>query len=540
MRIPRIRFRVKGWISEEDFRTLTRIAKYAGRVEGYSVFELDQARVERNELSADDVIAILRSIDSIVDEDVDYIVKSLNEARKVEVYFGEDGWIRLKSRIYLKDILIEEGLALPYDRNEKAYRVPPYLYGKVIPALKRKGLHVTDEVGLLGSKAILPRRIEFRGELRPYQEEALKKWRENGYNGIIALPTGAGKTVIAIAGIAELGVRTLIVVYTKEQVRQWIDSIRRFTDAGSLVGAYYGDEKRLSPITVTTYQTAYRYVKLFTRYFPLVVYDEAHHLPADKFKAIAIGMASPYKLGLSATIEREDGRHVELFPLLGGVVYSTGPGELTRQGYLAVYTIRTVKVELLPKEKTKYNQLRRRYHALARGRTFNEILEAAKQGDKEAIEALRIHKQMLKIVQHSEAKLRKAEEIVRDELKKGSKIIVFTQLKSQAEEFAKRVNGLLLHGGLDKRKRASVLERFKNAKSGVLVVTTVGDEGIDIPDANVGILLSGTSSPRQFIQRLGRLLRPKEGKNSAVLYEIVMAGTSEEYQAKRRRRLRRI
>ena len=96
MRIPRIRFRVKGWISEEDFRTLTRIAKYAGRVEGYSVFELDQARVERNELSADDVIAILRSIDSIVDEDVDYIVKSLNEARKVEVYFGDDGWIRLK------------------------------------------------------------------------------------------------------------------------------------------------------------------------------------------------------------------------------------------------------------------------------------------------------------------------------------------------------------------------------------------------------------------------------------------------------------
>lgn len=535
MRIPRIRFRVKGWIPEEDFKSLTKIAKYQGRIEGYSVFELDQSRMERNELGIEDAIALLKSIDNIVDEDLEYIVAWLNDARKIEVFFGEDGWIRLKSRIYLKDMLVEEGLSLPYDKGEKAYRVPPYLYGKIMLALKKRNLHVSDNVGLLSSRALLPRRIEFRGKLRPYQEEALQKWRENRYNGIVALPTGAGKTIIGIAGIVEVGVKTLVVAYTKEQVRQWISSIRRFTDAGSLVGAYYGEEKKLSPITVTTYQTAYRYVGLFTRHFPLAIYDEAHHLPADKFKAIAIGMASPYRLGLSATIEREDGRHVELFPLLGGVVYHTGPGELTRQGYLATFTIRTVKVDLPPREKKKYEDLRKRYHALARGRSFNEILEAAKRGDREAIEALRIHKRMQKIIQHSEAKYRKAEEIVRRELAKGSKIIVFTQLKSQAEEFARRVNALLLHGGLDKKTRVMVLERFRKSPSGVLVVTTVGDEGIDIPDANIGILLSGTSSPRQFIQRLGRLLRPKQGKNSAVLYEIVTTGTSEEFQAKRRR-----
>lgn len=538
MRIPRIRFRVKGWIPEEDFRMLTRIARYTGRGDGYSVFELDPDRIRENELSPEDVAAILRSIEGVEGEDVNEVIKNIMESRKVHIYFGEDGWLRLKSRMYLKNILTEQGITLPYDKNERAFRFPPHLYSQVVSALESRGLIVEDEVGLLGSKGLLPRRIEFLGELRPYQEEALAKWRENGYKGIVALPTGAGKTVIAIAGIAELGVRTLIVVYTKEQVRQWIESIRRFTDAGALVGGYYGDEKRLSPITVTTYQTASRYVKLFTRYFPLTIYDEAHHLPANKFRTIAVGMASPYRLGLSATVEREDGRHVDLFPLLGGIVLHTSPGELTKKGYLAPYIIRTVKVDLTPKEKSQYEQLRKKYHALARGRTFNEILEAARKGDRDAIEALRIHKRMQRIVQHSEAKLKKAEEIVRSELMKGSKIIVFTQLKSQAEEFARRVGGLLLHGDIDKRRRAMVLDEFKRAKTGVLVVTTVGDEGIDIPDANVGVLLSGTSSPRQFVQRLGRLLRPKAGKSSAVLYEIVMAGTSEEYQAKRRRRMR--
>ncbi|MCE4620039.1 MAG: ATP-dependent helicase, partial [Desulfurococcales archaeon] len=211
------------------------------------------------------------------------------------------------------------------------------------------------------------------------------------------------------------------------------------------------------------------------------------------------------------------------------------PGELTRQGYLAAYTIIQRKVDLLPNEKKKYLELRRRYQIYARGRTFQDLLEAAKKGDQDAIQAIRIHKEMTRLIQHSEAKLREAEKIIKNELAKGSKIIVFTQYKSQAEEIARRVGGLLLHGGLDKSRRARVLEEFRASPSGVLVVTTVGDEGIDIPDANVGVLLSGTGSQRQFIQRLGRLLRPKNGSNTARLYEIVAAGTSEEYQARKRR-----
>jgi len=125
-------------------------------------------------------------------------------------------------------------------------------------------------------------------------------------------------------------------------------------------------------------------------------------------------------------------------------------------------------------------------------------------------------------------------DLARQELEKGSKIIIFTQFKRQAEEIAEKLGAFLIHGDIDKDKRLRALEAFKRAKSGVLVVTSAGDEGLDIPDANVGILVSGTGSRRQFIQRLGRLLRPGPGK-TAVLYEIVVSGTSEVAQSRRRR-----
>jgi len=536
LQVPRVRFRVRGWVDDETYRELLRVARYLGRSNGYALFELDPWRVESSGLSLEDLVALLTSIEGVVEEDIEALVNAVEEYRRVTVDLGDDGFLRVKSRMMLRDLLRELGLSLPYSREERAYRAAPYLYRDIVESLQRMGVIVDDQVGLLGSYGRLPRPISFRGQLRPYQEEALAKWEANGHRGIIALPTGAGKTVIAIAGIARLGVKTLVVVYTKEQVKQWIDSILKFTDAGAMVGAFYGDEKRIAPITVTTYQTAYRKVKLFTRYFALVVFDEAHHVPADKFRRIATMMAAPYRLGLSATIEREDGKHVEIFPLLGGIVYHTSPGELARQGYLAAAILRTVRVELKPEEKRKYERLRRLYQQLARGRTVKELVEAARRGDPDAKEALRVASEMRRIIQYSEAKLSEATRLIKREVSKGSKVIVFTQYKAQAEEIARRVGGLLIHGGLDKRARERALDLFKSLPSGVLVVTTVGDEGLDIPDANVGVLLSGTSSQRQFVQRLGRLLRPKPGNNNkAVLYEIIVAGTSEEYQSRKRK-----
>lgn len=527
-------FKVCRWLDNDDYKLLTEFSEYEGRKDGCSIFRLDFHKMKRNGYTLLDVVSILEDLEGVDEGGIDAIRRLAEELRKAVIELGEDGRIHVRSRFYLKPVFEEARILLPYDPAKKAYTAPGHLYARLRDILEGAGLVVEDRTGILERR--LPRKLTFRGELREYQKEALQAWAEAGYRGVIVLPTGAGKTVVAIAGMAMLNLWTLVVVYTKEHVKQWMDSIRKFTDAGGLVGAYYGDEKRLSPITVTTYQTAYRKIRLFADKFPFIIFDEAHHLPADKFRTIATGMLAPYRMGLSATIKREDGRHEELFSLLGGVVYNSTPHDLMKKGYLAPYRIVRVKVDPLPEEKARYEKLKKEYRLLAAGRTFQEILSAAKKGDKTAIEALRRHAEMREIIQSSRAKLKEVTRIALEEARKGRKVIVFTQYRKQAEEIAKMTGGMLLHGGLDKDTRQRILDRFKNSDSGILVVTTVGDEGLDIPDAEVGILASGTGSSRQFIQRLGRLIRPMPGK-TAVLYEVVLAGTSEEYQSRRRRQM---
>jgi len=529
------RFRVKGWISDEDFKAILEVARYLGRADGYALFEIDLDKARRKGLEPSDVLARLSSIPGIPRSDLEVLERILREelGGSVRVEYRPGGWIVVSSRVRLKEVLSDLPFQLIYDREIKAFKAKAYLYRDVVEHLRSKGLTIEDKIGLIDGGR-LPRELEFKGQLRPYQEEALDKWLSSGGRGVIALPTGSGKTVIAIAAMAKLSLQSLIVVYTKEHIFQWVEAIRRFSDAGALVGAYYSEEKAIRPITVTTYQTAYRKLDVFAGRFPLVIFDEAHHLPADKFRAIAMGLPAPYRMGLSATVEREDGKHEEIFPIIGGVVYHTTPGRLTQEGYLAPFQIRRIPVELPPQLKREYQALRRRYQLLAGRRRFEEVLEAARKGDPSAIEALRVHSQMRALIQDNPAKVEAIVSIVKRELARGSKIIVFTQYRRQAEELARILGANIIHGEMDASRRKRELEEFKARESGVLVVTTVGDEGLDIPDANVGILASGTGSRRQFLQRLGRLLRPAPGKK-AVLYEVVTAGTPEELQSRRRR-----
>lgn len=288
-------------------------------------------------------------------------------------------------------------------------------------------------------------------------------------------------------------------------------------------------------MTITTYQSGFRNINILSPHFALLVVDEVHHLPADKFKHIALHSLAYHRMGLSATPVREDGRHEELFPLLGGIVYYKSPQDLVDQGYLSPYRIITVKVKLKQDERRLYEQLRAKYRLLVGAKRFEEVLEAARRGDPKAIEALRIHSDMRQVIALSQSKIDKAVEIAREEYENGGKVIVFTQYIDQAEEIAKRLGALLLTGETPDSDRKRALEQFKKAPRGILVVTTVGDEGLDIPDANVGIIVSGTGSRRQFIQRLGRLLRPKSNKTEARLYEIVIEKTAEEIQARKRK-----
>lgn len=528
--------RTKKWLDDEEFKEVLSIADYLGRDGRTSNFSINLSKILRNGYDVDDVVNLLEKYDFIYsDELVDSLAKQISKKDMITVELElEGGAIIMRPNKYLGSIYDKLRNYLAYSREKKVFKVVPYHFFTVVKTLADLGVKVINNTGLQEFNP-LPLKLEFKGRLRDYQYEAINAWSSNSYQGIIALPTGSGKTIIGIAAITTLNERTLIVTYTKDQLTQWKDSLLRFTNIQQpLIGMYYSEEKKIAPITLTTYQTAFKYISELMQHFTFLLIDEVHHLPADKFKYIALNSPAQHRMGLSATPYREDGKHLTLFPLMGGVVYYKAPAELAEKGFLAPYEIITVHVKLTSEEKKKYLELIRNYRSLVGSSRFEDVLKAAKNGNPTALEALKIHTSIKLLVQKSKSKVEKVKEIVESELRKGNKIIVFAHYVDLAEDIANSVGGLLLTGDVDKGRRDLILSRFKQMRSGVLVVTTVGDEGLDIPDASVGILVAGTGSRRQFIQRLGRLLRPKEGKK-AILYEVVVKGTSEELQSKRRK-----
>ena len=535
-RIPSFRYRVRGWVSREVFGKLIEFSDYLGREDGESKFVINPEKAEKNNITLEDIIDTLKSLTPQVSETVVNALEEYASRREKVILETEGGKFVIKPLTYLGEKFEAIRGLVRYDRRRKLFIVEPGVVRDVIEKLSSMGVSVEDRSGVPQSLP-LPEKIEFTGKLRDYQEEALEKWINSNRRGIIALPTGSGKTIIGVAAIAKVSERTLVVTFTKEQLHQWIDKILELTTINkTMISAFYSGEKRLAPITVTTYQTAFRNIELLAFRYSMLIVDEVHHLPADKFKRIALGMYSPCRMGLSATVVREDGRHTELFPLMGGIVYHKSPQELIDKGYLAPYSNFIVRVRLTEEERRKYEELRKIYRALAMDRPFTEIVKAAQRGDQLAAKALKVHSELRQLVQKASQKEKAVKEIVERELARGSKIIVFTQYVDQARKLGELLNAPVITGSVDDKKRKRILEEFRASSRGVLVITTVGDEGLDIPDANVGVIVAGTGSRRQFIQRLGRLLRPQEGK-TARLYEIVVTGTPEEAQARKRKRI---
>lgn len=525
-----MRFLVKQWVDQEKFKKLLSFSKYISRSKDGSEFQVDIQRIIRNKIKLEDIVSVLSSVGvQLTEDEIRQLSAMISESTPqydVEFYFN-DANIIMKLNTFIAE-LKTVGIPMKYDSSNRAYIIYPYYYSIVKDMLEEKGYKIKSLDLKFQDVA-----INFKGELRDYQEEAVNKWKENGLKGIIALPTGAGKTVIGIMAIAEVKKTTLIVTFTKEQMVQWRDSIAKFTDIRMEdIGFFFSEEKEIKPITITTYQTAFRHIQELGDKFELLIVDEVHHLPAEKFKKIALHCLAPKRLGLSATPYRDDGRHEELFKLMGGLIYYKSPQELMQKGYLAQFKIIPVHVELRPDENNLYKDLMKKFKELAGGRSISKLLEDMRNGDKTAKEALRVFNNAKKIFSVTESKLDAIKQIL--ELEKGNKVLIFTQYVDQAEEIARELNAYLLTGNVKRKEREQILKEFKEAKEGVLVLTTVGDEGLDIPDANVGIIVAGTGSKRQFVQRLGRILRPKDGK-VARLYEIVVRGTLDEVLSKKRK-----
>ncbi len=378
--------------------------------------------------------------------------------------------------------------------------------------------------------------------LRDYQKEALESWTKAGMRGCIVLPTGSGKTAIGIKAIEKVNLAALVVVPTLDLMAQWTEVLTEYF-ANTTVGNIGGGMSDIASITVATYDSAYVQAAALGNRFSLVIFDEVHHLAAPGYRSIAEQMAAPYRLGLTATIEREDNLHKDLPRLIGGgVVFQAQPSELARKKYLASYEIDRRQVEMMPEEQQEYQKNIDAYNECLRrlgirgyysGIFRRLIMMSAKS--KVAREALLARNKATDIALNSRSKIEELKEILVEN--KGLKTIIFTQHNSLVYEISDRFLIPCITHKTSKEERQDVLAGFREGRYMAIVTSKVLDEGVDIPDAELGIILSGTGSGREFIQRLGRLLRPKKQEDrKAKLVEIISSDTREAGTSARRKR----
>ncbi|MGQ9513842.1 MAG: DEAD/DEAH box helicase family protein [Thermoproteota archaeon] len=433
-------------------------------------------------------------------------------------------------------ILIRGEARVPYakwDERVRAFRAEAMYYKEIVEFLKRSGLLFKDDVQDLMACPFLKCNIH----LRHYQEQALRAWDEAERRGIIVLPTGSGKTIIAMKAIELINGASIVIAPTLDLVEQWRRRLEEGFDIE--VGVYGGGDSILKALTVSTYDSAYLRAAELGNRFSFIVFDEVHHLAAEGYRQIAEMFTAPYRMGLTATYERKDMLHKELPRITGGVVYRLKVRDLAGR-YLSEYTLERIGVELTDEEKEAY---RRNYRIFAnylarRGIRFKTpadfqrfIIRSAMERD--ARQALLARNRALEIALNSETKIKALEEILRQN--PDDKALIFTQHNELVYRISKRFLIPYITHTTDKEERYEILKRFKDGRFRAIVTSKVLDEGIDVPEASLGIIVSGTGSSREFVQRLGRLLRKREGKK-ARLIEIVSKETSETRTSWRRKR----
>jgi superfamily II DNA or RNA helicase len=383
--------------------------------------------------------------------------------------------------------------------------------------------------------------------LRDYQQKALDNWIKAGKKGCIVLPTGAGKTVIGVKAIEVINSASLVVVPTIDLMDQWTSVLSKYLK-NIKIGNLGGGLDDIQAITVCTYDSAYIRAHNIGNKFALVVFDEVHHLAAPGYRSIAEQFASPFRLGLTATIEREDNLHRD-FPRLigGGIVFEAHPSDLAKNKHLSSFEIERRHVEMLPEEVEEYKKNFGIYQTnlikmglkMSYSDSFRKlIMMSGRSGI--ARQAVLARNKAMDIALNSKSKIEELREILSEN--RGKKTIIFTQHNKLVFDIADKFLIPFITYKSTKAERHDALQGFKDGRYTALVTSKVLDEGVDVPDAEIGIIVSGTGSSREFIQRLGRLLRPKPfSKSKAKLIEIISTGTREmATSAKRKKAFRKV
>jgi len=374
-------------------------------------------------------------------------------------------------------------------------------------------------------------------ELREYQRAALDAWEQSGGRGVVELPTGAGKTVVAIAAIVSKGLPTLVVVPTVDLLNQW----RRELEAEFAVevGQFGGGKQTKRPITVSTYDSAYLRADDVGGDFGFVVFDEVHHLGGEGYRDIGRLLAAPARLGLTATFERPDGAHEVVETLVGPRVFDLAVDDLAGD-HLAEYDIKRIEVSLSEAERAAYDDAQETFVDYLRtsnldmrsGADYQKLVMRS-GNDPRAREALLAKQRARRVMMNADAKLDALETILARH--RDDRVIVFTAHTELVYRLSERFLLPAITNETGASERREILDRFREGSYSRVVTANVLDEGVDVPDANVAVVLSGSGSEREFTQRLGRILRPKSDGGRALLYELVTRETTEEDVAERRR-----
>ncbi|HLP91257.1 MAG TPA: DEAD/DEAH box helicase family protein [Nostocaceae cyanobacterium] len=421
------------------------------------------------------------------------------------------------------------------DRIEK-FRIPAHHYRALVEALQNSNTEFTD-----AAKEFYPLELTASVEKTPYQHqsEALAAWKLAGRQGVVVLPTAAGKTYLAQMAMQATPRTTLIVVPTLDLMHQWYANLTAaFPDVE--VGLLGGGSRDKSPILVATYDSAAIHIESLGNKYALLIFDECHHLPTDFNRVIAEYAIAPYRLGLSATPERTDGKHTELNILIGREVYRKRAEDLAGKA-LAEHQIVEIKVKLSPQEREKYNQLIQ---------TRNDFLKQSKislgslQGWQNFVQmsarspagrrAMLAHREAKAIALGTDGKIRILANLLAEH--HPERILIFTADNATVYRISQELLIPAITHQTPVKERHEILTKFREGEYKTLIASHVLNEGVDVPAASIAIILSGTASTREYIQRLGRVLRKGNTENKqAILYEIVAEDTSEESTSARRK-----
>jgi superfamily II DNA or RNA helicase len=445
-------------------------------------------------------------------------------------------------------ISFENGtVVLNDERDLSSLKQAPFVFDSRTHQWRAEARHYRDTVIKLTSS-----QVEFEDNCRTYQknnfsfikpikmradqEKALDAWVSNKGQGVVCLPTGAGKSILALLAIVKVGRPTMVVVPTIDLLMQWQSLVQELL--GLEAGGLGGGQNNIQDITIATYDSASVAMERLGHKFGLLVVDEAHHLPAECYQAVARLSIAPFRLGLSATPERVDGQEKTLFELMGPIVYRVEISQITNH-VLAPYHVETIEVDLNDDESRDYQQARGEYISFIRRHGINVAGHGGWQdfirkssylpGGRVAMKGYRQQKQ---IAHGARAKIDTVWKILNAH--KGERIVVFTNDNATAYKIGTLMILPVLTHHTKAAERKSMLQDFRSGVLRILVTSKVLNEGVDVPEASVAIVVSGSAAVREHVQRLGRVLRHRPGKH-ATLYEIIAKDTSEKFVNKRRR-----